>query len=176
MKLLIICWLAMSTVLLAGCASSNVNPAAPHHDTGYVDFYVGSTNDLYWDVTDSASNKKVFSEFGPLQGPILRLGFKPGEYQFQVTFLNRVIATAGRADVEVRDGMVTPVMVTLLPMDAAVVQSKSLEIGTSYYGRFGRRTKTRETQSVNYKIITEPQMPLPYQRKEQMPYFRPSSQ
>lgn len=176
MKLFTICLLVVSAVLLAGCASPNVNPAAPRHDTGYVDFYAAGTNDLYWDVTDSASNKKVFSEFRPLREPILRLAFKPGRYQFQITFMNRVIATAGTVEVDVRNGMITPVMVTLQPMDAAVVQTKSMEIGTSYYGRFGRRTKTRGSETVNYKIITQPQSPLPYQPKELAPYFHSPGQ
>ncbi|HEY1787374.1 MAG TPA: hypothetical protein VGJ73_04430 [Verrucomicrobiae bacterium] len=175
MKLLIVCLLALNTLLWAGCASSNVNPAVPRHDMAYVDFYAAGTNDLYWDVTDTTSNKKVFSEFRPLRESILRLAFKPGHYQFQVTFPNRVIAAAGMADVDVHNGMVTPVMVTLLPMDAVVVQSKTLEAGTSY-ARYRRRTKTSQTQTVNYKIITEPQPPLPYRRKELMPYFSPSSQ
>jgi hypothetical protein len=174
MKLLIICLFAVGTALLAGgCASSNVNPDTARHNTGYVDFYVTETNDLFWDVTDTASNKKVFSEFRPLGGPILRLAFKPGQYQFQVTFLNRLISDKGTADVDVRDGMVTPIMVALQPMDSSVVQSKSTEVGKTFYGRFRQRTNTQRTQTVNYKIVTEPQSPLPFRRKELMSYFQP---
>jgi hypothetical protein len=173
MKVLMISLLALSTVVLAGgCASSNVNPAAARHDTGYVDFYTAGTNELYWDVTDIALNKKVFSEFSPLRSPILRLAFKPGQYQFQITFLNRVIAAAGTAEVEVRDGMVTPVIVTLLPMNSVVVQTKR----SYHYSQFGRRTKTGESQTVDYKIIAEPHSPLPHRPKEQMPYFHLSGQ
>jgi len=167
-----ICWLAVISAFLAGgCASPNVNPAAARHETGYVDFYTTNTNDLYWDVTDIASNKKVFSKFSPLRGSILRLAFKPGQYQFQVTFLNRVIAAPGTSDVEVRDGMITPVTVTLLPVNPAVARNKSV-----YFGRLGRRSKTEQTQTVDYKITADPQPPLPYRPKEQMPYFHPSSE
>ncbi len=177
MKWLIICWLVVSTVLVAGgCASSNVNPAAARRNTGYVDFYVTETNDLFWDVTDMASNKKVFSKFRPLRGPILRLAFRPGQYQFQVTFLNRLIAATGTAELEVRDGMVTPIRVTLQPTDTSIVQSKSIEAGTTFYGRYRRRTNTRRSETVNYKIIAEPQPPLPYRPKELMPYFHPSTE
>ena len=172
MKLLVICLLAVSSAFLAGgCASSNVNPAAAHHETGYVDFYVTVTNDLYWDVTDIALEKKVFSEFRPLQEPILRLAFKPGQYQFQVTFLNRVIAAPGTANVDVRDGMITPVLVTLQPVGAAAVHSRS-----TYYGRLGRTSRVNQTQTVNYTIAAEPQPLLSYQPKERMPYFHPPSQ
>lgn len=172
MKLLVIFLLAVGGALLAGgCASSNVNPAVSHHNTGYVDFYVTVTNDLYWDVTDTASGKKVFSEFSPLREPILRLAFKPGQYQFQVTFLNRVIAAPGTANVGVRDGVLTPVLVTLQPMGAASVHSRS-----TYYGRLGRTSRVSQTETVNYNIIAEPQPPLPYQPKERMPYFLPPSQ
>ena len=172
MKLLVIFLLAVSSTLLAGgCASSNVNPAVARHDTGYADFYVSDTNNLYWDVTDMTSEKKVFSEFSPLRDSILRLAFKPGKYQFQVTFQNRVIAAPGTAEVDVRDGMVTPVMVTLQPIGATVVRSRS-----SYYGRLGRTSKVNQTETVNYKIAAEPQPPLPYQPKERMPYFLSPSQ
>ena len=172
MKWLVICLLAISSAFLAGgCASSNVNPAVARPNTGYVDFYVTITNDLFWDVTDMASNRKVFSKFRPLGEPILRLAFTPGQYQFQVTFLNRVIAAPGTSDVEVRDGMITPVTVTLLPVNPAVARNKSV-----YFGRLGRRSKTEQTQTVDYKITADPQPPLPYRPKEQMPYFHPSSE
>lgn len=174
MKLLMLCLLAVSSALLAGgCASSNVNPAVARRDTGYVDFYVTITNDLYWDITDMASNKKVFSQFSALGEPILRLAFKPGQYKFQVTFMNRVIAETGTADVDVRDGMVTPVMVTLEPMGAASVHNRNTEIGKTFYGRFRQRTRTTSTQTVNYKITAETKPPLPFRPKEQMPYFHP---
>lgn len=172
MKLLMACLLAVTCALLTdGCASSNVNPAVARRETGYVDFYVTSTNDLYWDVTDMASNKKVFSQFSPLGDTVLRLAFKPGEYQFQVTFLNRVIDAPGTAEVDVRDGMVTPVLVTLQPMNSAVAQNK-----TVYFGRLGRRSKTDQTQTFNFKIIAEPQPPVSYRPKERMPYFQPAAE
>ena len=177
MKPLIILWLLASAGLFAGgCASSNVNPATPRRDTGYVDFYVTDTNDLFWDVTDMNSNKKVFSEFRPLGGPILRLGFKPGQYRFQVTFLNRVVAVTGTAEAHIRDGMVTPIMVTLLPMDATVVQSRSMDTGRTLYGRYRRRTNIQSNQAVRLKITAKPQSPLPFREKQLMPYFQPAHQ
>ncbi|HTV41828.1 MAG TPA: hypothetical protein VMF08_14695 [Candidatus Sulfotelmatobacter sp.] len=171
MKWLVICLLAISSAFLAGgCASSNVNPAVARPNTGYVDFYVTITNDLFWDVTDMASNRKVFSKFRPLGEPILRLAFTPGQYQFQVTFLNRVIAAPGTVNVDARDGMVTPVLVTLPPVGPAAVHSRS-----TYFGLRGRTSRVSRTETVNYNITAEPQPPLPYRPKEQMPYFIPPS-
>jgi hypothetical protein len=162
--------LAMLGLLAGGCASPNVNPASARPHTGYVDFYAVDADNLWWDVTDINRNKKVFYEFGPVQEPILRLAFKPGTYPLRVTFLNHPILVPGVADVEVRDGMVTPVTVTLVPAGTVLVETKTTQTGGTYYGRYGRRTKIRDTEAVNYEVSAEPQPPLPYQPKAHMPY------
>lgn len=117
--------LAVLGLLAGGCTSPNINPASAQPHTGYVDFYAVNADDLYWDITDVNRNKKVFYEFNPVKEPILRLAFKPGHYQLRVTFLNHVITKPGVADVEVQDGMVTPVTVTLLPAGTALVKTRS---------------------------------------------------
>lgn len=162
--------LAALGLLAGGCASSNVNPASARPHTGYVDFYAVNADDLYWDITDVNRNKKAFYEFGPVKEPILRLAFKPGTYQLRVTFLNHAILVPGVADVEVQDGMVTPVTVTLLPAGTALIETKSGQVGGTYYGRYGRRTKISNTGAVSYEVSAEPQPPVPFQPKAQMPY------
>ena len=162
--------LAILGLLAGGCASPNVNPASARLHTGYVDFYAVDADNLWWDITDVKQNKKVFYEFGPVQEPILRLAFKPGTYQLRVTFLNHPILVPGVADVEVRDGMVTPVTVTLVPAGTVLVETKTTQTGGTYYGRYGRRTKISNTEAVNYEVSVEPQPPLPFQPKAQMSY------
>ena len=171
MKSFIGCLFAAVVALLAdGCASPNVNPSIAKADTGYVDFYTGGTNDLYWDVTDVKSNLTVFSQFKPLGEPILRLAFKPGTYKFQVTFLNRVIDTPGITNVDVRDGMVTPVLVTLTPSGTSVVQSQRMQSGGTFHGSWGVRVRSTHNNTTNYDISVEPQTALPYQPREYMLY------
>jgi hypothetical protein len=157
-------------LLAGGCASPNINPASARPHTGYVDFYAVNADDLWWDITDVNRNKKAFYEFGPVKEPILRLAFKPGTYQLRVTFLNHAILVPGTADVEVRDGMVTPVTVTLLPAGTALVETKTGRAGGTYYGRYGRRTKITNTEAVSYEVSAESQPPAPFQPKAQMPY------
>jgi len=156
-------------ILAAGCASSNTNPAHARTNTGYVDFYAVNADNLSWDITDTTLNRKVFSEFDPVREPILRLAFKPGRYQLSVTFINHVISLPGAMEVEVRDGMITPVPVTLVDVGAAQVITR--QAGRSYFGRYGKHAKISDNQSVSYEVITDPQPPLLYQPKAQMPYI-----
>ena len=171
MKPIIGCLLVTGAVLLAGgCASPNLDPASARPHTGYVDFYAVNADDLYWDITDVNRNKKVFYKFDPVREPILRLAFKPGRYPLRVTFLNHVILKPGVADVEVRDGMVTPVTVTLLPAGTVLVETERTQVGGTYYGRYGRRTKISSNEAVSYEVSAEPQPPVSFQPKARMPY------
>jgi hypothetical protein len=88
----------------------------------------------------------------------------------RVTFLNHAILVPGVADVEVQDGMVTPVTVTLLPVGTALIETKTGRAGGTYYGRYGRRTKITNTGAVSYEVSAEPEPPVPFQPKAQMPY------
>lgn len=171
MKPIISCLLAAGVLLLAGgCASPNLNPASARPHTGYVDFYAVNADDLSWEITDVQRNKKVFYEFDPVKESILRLAFKPGQYQLRVTFLNHAILVPGVADMEVRDGMVTPVTVTLLPAGTALVETKSGQAGGTYYGRYGRRTRIKNNEAASYEVSAEPQPPVPFQPRAQMSY------
>ena len=171
MKLRIGCLLAAGVLLLAGgCASSNVNPASARSHTGYVDFYAVNADDLSWDITDVQRDKKVYYEFDPVKESILRLAFKPGQYQLRVTFVNHAVLQPGVADVEVREDMVTPVTVALLPAGTVLVEDKSGTAGGTYYGHFGRRTKITSNETASYEVSVEPQPPVHYQPKAQMSY------
>jgi hypothetical protein len=105
---------------------------------------------------------KDFYETSPVPGPILRLAFKPGQYQLRVTVLNHAVIAPGVTDVEVQDGRVTPVTVTLLPAGTVLVETKQAHAGGTYYGRYGRRTKISNAEAVNYEVIAESQPPLPF--------------
>ena len=162
--------LALLGLLAGGCATPNLDPASARPHTGYVDFYAVNADDLCWDITDVRRNKKIFYEFNPVKESILRLAFKPGRYQLRVAFLNHAVTVPGVADVEVRDGMVTPLTVTLVPAGTALVETHSSQAGSTYYGRFGRRTKINSSEAVAYEVSAEPQSPVPFQVRDRMPY------
>lgn len=163
---------AVAGILAGGCASPDVNPATARPHTGYVDFYAVNADNLCWDIRDAQGNKKLFYEFHPVSESILRLAFKPGHHKLRVTFLNHAIIRPGIADVDVFDGKVTPVTVTLLPAGTVLVENRDAWAGGTYYGRYGRRTRITSNEAASYEVSAEPREPLPYEPKSQMPYFQ----
>jgi len=163
-------------LLAFGCASANVNPSAPRARTGYVDFYAESGGSLAWDVRrfDTGANefKSVFSELGPTEDGMLRLAFAPGHLRFRVTFLNRVIAEPALLEVEVQDGRITPVHVTLTESGVTSVQTKETSRGGTAAGRYGRRSKVGSDETKTYRVTAVPQESQPYRLKQRMPYAR----
>lgn len=172
MKSLIPCLLAAVIVLAAaGCASPNVNPPTAKHGMGYVDFYCDDADGLYWDITDIKTGKKVFYDFNPFNEQILRVALAPGHYQLNINVLNHVINKTATVDVEVAEGKITPVTVTMWPAGTENVQSITTYVGGTYFGRYGRSTHISTAESTSYDILAEARPQLPYQPKEQMSYF-----
>ena len=161
--------LALLVGFAAGCATGNVNPPKARASTGYVDFRADSSGALSWQVAqydDRTQNFKViFSELSPPPDGILRLAFAPGQYQLQVTFLNRVVSEPGFVEVEVVDGKVTPVHVTLISVGTTSVQRKEQRVGTTVKGYSGRTTKVTNNESVMFRVAAVAAAPLPYQPK-----------
>jgi len=159
----------------SGCASNDLNPPQARSHTGYVDF-VTTEDDLCWQVDqvrESGKASKVFAQFAPLDTPILRLGFPPGTYRFRVNFLNRVILQATSMEVEIREGMITPVEVTLVEEGKTLVETKEASVGGTYYGRYGRSTKIRAHEGAIFQVKLEPKEPVPYKPKAEMAYGNP---
>jgi len=168
--------IGLAGLIATGCASTNVNPPTPRAQTGYVDFFADDEN-LYWQVDQveaEGKEKQVFSLFAPLQEHILRLAFAPGDYRFRVTFMNHAIRTPGTVEVEVRNGMITPVQVTLVDVGKALVQSKQVQGGATYFGRYGRNTRIRDNPDIMYQVDLVAGPAATYQLKAAMPYAQPS--
>ena len=166
---LCLAWLACT-----GCSTPNVNPPAPRADTGYIDFYTDSDMDLSWEVKQADERtgemRTVFSEFKPVQGTILRLAAPPGNHRFQVWFTNQVTEGPQTVQVQVADGRVTPVHVTLTPVGSTSVDRKDYAFRGSTKG-YGSGTKIVSGQSPVYQISAEAGMPQAYAPKEGMPYW-----
>jgi hypothetical protein len=166
--------LAAVSLFVIGCASPNVNPPQARAKTGYVDFYADSSGELSWQVSRfddrTRSFRSVFSEFEPPPGRVLRLALKPGHYRMRVTFMNCVVREPGLVEVEVKDGMITPVRVQLTEAGETTVQTKRTSVGGTAYGRYGRRTQFNNDEAATYRVSAEANAPMPYQVKERMPY------
>jgi hypothetical protein len=166
--------LAAVGLFVTGCASPNVNPPQARANTGYVDFHADSASELCWQVERfedrSQSFQRVFSELEPPLGGVLRLAFAPGHHRLRVTFLNRVITQPAEVEVEVQDGKITPVRVTLTAAGVALVRTERENRGGTAKGRYGRRTTIGSDETVMYAISAVADTPVAYQLKERMSY------
>ncbi len=160
--------------IATGCASANVNPAAPRANTGYVDLYSPTDAALSWDVKFASGSqdhfKTVFRDVEPVKSDVLRLAFAPGRHRIRITFLNRVVTKPVEAEIEVENGRITPVRVTLSEHGSTFVESKEISRGNTFYGRAGRRTKISSEEAVVFDLSSMADAPIAYQPKEQMPY------
>ena len=163
-------------LLVPGCATQNGNPVQAGANTGYVDFHNDPAADLCWQVERfddrTQSFRSVFSAYKPPPNGVLRLGFAPGHYRLRVTFLNRTVLEPTQAEVEVTDGMITPVRVEFTDAEAATVATKETSVGGTAYGRYGRRTKIGSSENPIYQAKAFPEPPQAYRLKQQMPYAR----
>ncbi len=164
----------MTGCLGAGCASPNVNPRQPRANTGYIDCFADSGEDLYWEVEqfDASTQQfqKTFSKPEAAKDGFLRLAFRPGHYQVRLSFLNQVIAQPALVEVDVLDGLITPVRVELTEAGVATVKTKQTSVGGTVHGRYGRRTRIGGSEAVSYQVTALPQPPQSYRPKQQMPY------
>jgi hypothetical protein len=159
---------------LTGCSTTNVNPPAPRAHTGYVDFYTDSDLGLSWEVKRaddrSGEMRAVFSEFKPVPGTVLRLAAPPGHHRFQVWFTNQATEGPQTVPVEVVDGKVTPVHVTLTPVGSTSVERKDYGFRGSAKG-YARGAKIVSQQSAVFQIGAVAGVPGAYGPKEGMPYW-----
>lgn len=167
--------LLLPGLIVVGCTSANINPPQAHMNTAYVDFHADVAG-LCWEVSRfddrSQSFQRVYSELKPPQCEILRLAFAPGRHLLRVTILNRVTSGPIELEVEVRDGKITPVRVSLTDVGTTFVQTKEESRGGTAKGRWGRRTKFGDYESTRYRLSAAAGRPVAYQLKEQMPYAR----
>ena len=171
-------FISLVCLIVAGCASPNVDPPTPRAHTGYVDFFADDEN-LYWQVDQieaDGKTKQIFSLFAPLNEHILRLAFAPGHYQFRVTFMNHAIRTPGVVNVEVQDEMITPVQVTMVDVGEALVQSRQVQGGATYFGHYGRNTRITDNPNIMYQVNLAAGPVSTYKPKAAMPYFKPSDE
>jgi hypothetical protein len=161
--------------LLTGCGTTDVNPATPRANTGYVDFYTDSDQDLSWQVRradgDNGEMSTVYSEFKPLPGNILRLAVPAGKYRFEVLFMNQVTTGPQTVVVDVQNGKITPVHVTLKAAGTSLVGSTSYAyVPTARATRPAAQTDFHQQNSFEVNLSTAP--PQDYAPKERTSYFK----
>jgi len=164
--------MAAAVLLAAGCATPNVNPAHARANTGYVDFHADTPDELYWDVSQlkegSSNPEPVYSELNPPKGGFLRLAFPPGVHRLRITFLNRVVSAPAEIAVEVQDGKITPVRITLNEAGTTSVRSREFSMAPSVKNN-RRAVRYGSDESRQYELSAQAEPPLAYQPKEQVP-------
>jgi len=167
---------SFATALLfsAGCASPNVDPPQARPNTGYIDFYSPTDDDLCWDIGESKGSdthfRTVFSDVKPVEGDRLRLAFSPGSHRLRVTFLNRAVSESAIFNCDVQAGKIVQVAISLQPVGQTTVLSQQTTIGGTPSGRGGRQTKVKSEKTVRYNLSAEVGQPFPYQPKNQINY------
>lgn len=170
--------LAGGLLVISGCSTSSPNPSAPKANTAYVDFYTDSSLDLIWQIKRADSKKgdlrTVFSDYEPVQGTLLRLAAPPGTQQFEVWIVNRITTGPQPVRLQMMDGKITPVHITLTSEGTNYVQTKVYGFRPSAKG-YGRGTKITREQEQVYQIGVAVEDPVAYRVKQQMPYYQPGS-
>lgn len=160
--------------LVTSCATPNVNPNQARANTGYVDLYADAPDQFAWQVEDfddsTQSFKRLFSDMKPPPGRILRLALSPGHHRLRVASLNNFTREPAVVEVEVKDGMVTPVHLSLIPDGTGTVVRQEHQVRMTARGYPGHAVNIHKDESVIFRIAAEASAPVPYQVKERTVY------
>ncbi len=157
-----------------GCASPEINPAAPKAKTAYVDVYASAPDSPAWEIRQwmPAANefKTVFSSVQPVERRALRLAFSPGEQKLRITVLNRVVSEPALLEVKLVEGRITPIAVQFTAAGSTLVETREQRRGATYKGRYGRNTVFGVEESKTWRVVASAREPIPYKPLEQMSY------
>jgi hypothetical protein len=156
--------------LACGCATPDVDPTAARAGRGYVDLYTVPKTEAWWKVDVFDPGRQGYKEFtaqfkAPGEG-ILRVEARPGSHKARISFVNQAIEAPAEVEVEVREGMITPIKVTLEQGDTSYVRA------VDDRARDIHRNKVTDYQQQRWKISAAAQPPVPYTPKGQTAYWK----
>jgi hypothetical protein len=155
-----------------GCASPDVNPQVSRSGRGYVDFFTQPKQDVWWKVDVFDARDQGYKEFtaqfeAPSQG-ILRVEARPGSHKGRISFVNQAIEAPAEIEVEVREGMITPVEVKVTKGGSSYVRTVE-DRARSGFNAAGRNKVTDSPQEL-WKISARALPPVLYSPKESVTY------
>ena len=168
-------WAGCALLLLAaGCATPDVNPPAAHVGRGYVDLYTQPKADVWWKVDVFDSRKQNYKEFTaqfktPAQA-IFRVEARPGRHKARISFVNQAVEAPAELEVEVREGMITPVEVKVNKGDSSYVRVVEDRAASGF--RTAGRNRVTDYSQERWQIFARAQPPVPYIPKEQTAYWK----
>ena len=173
-SLTLLCAMTGILVLANGCASPDVNSQAPRPGRGYVDLFSQPKTDVWWKVdvfdTRTESYKEFTAQFKAPEQAIFRIAARPGPHKARISFVNQAIEAPAEVEVEVREGMITPVQVKLDKGDTSYVRVVD-DRARSGFRNAGRNQVTDYSQQ-RWQISATPQPPVPYTPKENTAYWK----
>ena len=156
-------------LIVSGCASPDVNRSAARSGRGYVDLFTVPKSDVWWKVDVFLKQEQAFKEFTvEFQAPekdILRVEARPGWYKARITFVNAAVEAPADIEVEVREGMITPIRVTMEP--AGTTYSRSREDRLRW-----QSARVRTYDQKLWKISAAVEAPVPFAPKENADYWK----
>ena len=164
-------WLpALLLGFAGGCATPDVNPPAARVGRGYVDLYTVPRTEAWWmlDVFDPRrqSYKEFTAQFKAPGEGIFRVEARPGRHKARISFVNQAVEAPADVEVEVREGMITPVEVKLSPGDKTyvrVVDDRAKNI---------HRNKVTDYSQTRWQISAVAQPFIPYTAKQNTAYWK----
>ena len=172
--LILLCAVSGVLLLTNGCASPDVNPQAARSDRGYVDLFTRPKADVWWKVDVFNASRRDYKEFtaqfkAPEQG-IFRVEARPGHYKARIGFVNQAVEAPAEVEVEVREGMITPVEIKLEQGGSSYVRVVE-DRGRAGFRTAGRNQVTDYSQSL-WQISATVQFPATYTPKENTAYWK----
>jgi hypothetical protein len=164
-------WLpALLLALVVGCASPDVNPAAPKAGRGYVDLYTVPRSAVWWKVDVYDPSRQDYKEFtAQFQAPgddIFRVQARPGKHKARISFVNQAIEAPAEVEVDVREGMITPVEVKVEKGDTTNVRVVEDRAKNIYRNKVTDQTQTR------WRISATAKPGIPYTTKQNTSYWK----
>ncbi len=164
-------WLsAVLLALAAGCATRDVSAPSARAGRGYADFYTVPKTEVWWKVDVLDPRRQNYREFtaqfkAPAEG-IFRVEARPGRHKVRVSFVNQAIEAPAEIEAEVREGMITPIQVTINQGDSTYVRIVEDRVHNIY------RNKAADYQQQRWRISAVAQPAVPYTPKEKTAYWK----
>jgi hypothetical protein len=164
-------WLpALLLGLVGGCATPDVDPPAARAGRGYVDLYTVPRTEAWWKVDVFDPNRQSYKEFtaqfkAPGEG-VFRIEARPGRHKAHISFVNQAIEAPAEVEVEVREGMITPVQVRVSQGDSTyvrVVGDRARDI---------HRNQVTDYQQQRWQITAVALPFTPYTAKQNTAYWK----
>ena len=173
-RLILLCAVSGLLLLTNGCASPDVNPQAARSGRGYVDLFTRPKTDVWWkvDVFDARQQnyKEFTAQFKTPEQAVFRVEARPGRHKARIGFVNQAIEAPAEVEVEVREGMITPIEVKLAQGGSSYVRVVE-DRARSGYRTAGRNRVTDYSQPL-WQISATVQPPVPYTPKANTAYWK----